>query len=69
GDAATEEVLQAWAEAYGAIADVFIQVEKKMYREAETKRGGWEGFKPFTVVKKVKESNAITSFYLKPADG
>ncbi|QWU07351.1 NO-inducible flavohemoprotein [Heyndrickxia coagulans] len=69
GDAATEEVLQAWAEAYGAIADVFIEVEKKMYREAETKRGGWEGFKPFTVVKKVKESNAITSFYLKPADG
>lgn len=40
-----------------------------MYQEAETQRGGWDGFKPFTVVKKVKESNVITSFYLKPTDG
>jgi nitric oxide dioxygenase len=31
GDAATDEVLNAWKEAYEVIAKVFIQVEKDMY--------------------------------------
>lgn len=33
-DSATEEILQAWGEAYGVIADVFISIEKEMYDEA-----------------------------------
>ena len=33
GEAATEEVLNAWAEAYGVIADIFIKVEADMYAE------------------------------------
>lgn len=69
GDAATDEIIGAWAEAYGVIADAFIQVEAEMYRQAEQQEGGWEGFRRFTVVKKVKESSVITSFYLKPEDG
>ncbi|NCU17809.1 NO-inducible flavohemoprotein [Pallidibacillus pasinlerensis] len=69
GDAATDEILKAWEEAYGEIANVFIQIEAKMYEEAALKRGGWADFKPFTVVKKVKESDEITSFYLKALDG
>ena len=32
-DAATEEVLNAWAEAYEVIAKLFIQIEKDMYIE------------------------------------
>ena len=31
GDAATDEVLSAWGEAYGVIAQVFIDVEKDIY--------------------------------------
>ena len=31
GDAATDEILNAWAEAYGEISKVFIQIEKDMY--------------------------------------
>ncbi|SES15140.1 nitric oxide dioxygenase [Gracilibacillus ureilyticus] len=69
GDAATDEIITAWAEAYGVIADVFIQVEKDMYQETADKKGGWVGYRDFTVVQKVKESDVITSFYLKPADG
>jgi len=69
GDAATDEVIEAWAEAYGIIAKVFIQVEQEMYSQAEQQPGGWEGFRSFVVEKKVKESDVITSFYLKPADG
>ena len=62
-DAATDEILSAWAEAYGVIADIFISVEKEMYEATP-----WEGYKLFTVSKKVPESELITSFYLKPAD-
>ncbi|WP_420832378.1 NO-inducible flavohemoprotein [Paenibacillus humicola] len=69
GDAATDEILAAWAEAYGVIADAFIGVEAGMYREAEAQPGGWAGFRPFTIRRRVKESGAITSFYLSPADG
>ncbi|MBB5325875.1 nitric oxide dioxygenase [Anoxybacillus tepidamans] len=68
GDAATDEVIDAWKEAYGVIADVFIQVEEQMYNEAEKKTGGWKDFRKFVVQKKVKESDVITSFYLVPED-
>ena len=36
---------------------------------AEEQAGGWDGFKEFTIVDKVKESDVITSFYLKAVDG
>lgn len=69
GDAATPEILEAWKEAYGVIANAFIGVEAEMYREAEAAPGGWSGFRPFVVERRVKESEVITSFYLKPQDG
>jgi nitric oxide dioxygenase len=69
GDAATDEIIEAWGKAYGVIADVFIQVEDGMYKETARQDGGWTGFRNFSVMKKVKESDVITSFYLSPADG
>jgi nitric oxide dioxygenase len=68
GDAATDEIINAWGEAYGVIADAFISVEAEMYDAAATQKGGWDGFRPFIVDKKVEESEVITSFYLKPVD-
>jgi nitric oxide dioxygenase len=68
GDAATDEIINAWAEAYGVIADAFISVEAEMYDAAANQRGGWDGFRPFIVEKKVEESEVISSFYLKPVD-
>lgn len=67
GDAATDEIINAWAEAYGVIADVFIQVEEELYQNAEA-NGGWRLFKPFKVANKVKENDLISSFYLEPED-
>lgn len=69
GDAATDEIINAWAEAYGVIADAFIGVEQGMYEKMENQENGWKFFKNFTVARKEKESDNITSFYLKPADG
>src|SRR5699024_5344000 len=66
GDDATNDIMNAWEEAYGVIAQVFIDIEKEMYEEAAEQPGGWDGFKDFVVVDKVKESDVITSFYLKP---
>ncbi len=68
GEAATEEIICAWADAYGVIADVFINIEKEMYDNAATQKGGWAEFKEFKVIEKVKESDVITSFYLVPND-
>jgi len=68
GDAATDEIINAWAEAYGVIADVFISIEEDLYKEAEA-NGGWRLFKPFKVAKKVAESEEVTSFYFEPEDG
>ncbi|MCI0184777.1 MAG: NO-inducible flavohemoprotein [Acidibacillus sp.] len=69
GDGATDEIIGAWAQAYGVIADAFIGVEQDMYAQVATQTGGWEGFRPFIVVKKVQESDVITSFYIEPEDG
>jgi nitric oxide dioxygenase len=68
GDAATDEIIEAWAEAYNVIADAFISVEADMYHEAAAQNGGWDGFRTFFVDQKVVESEVITSFYLKPVD-
>lgn len=68
GEAATDEIINAWAEAYGVLADIFIQREAEVYAHHEAHHG-WSGFKSFTVARKTQESDTITSFYLKPADG
>lgn len=69
GEAATDDIIDAWAQAYNVIADAFISIEAEMYDEAQNQKGGWDGFRPFIVDQKVCESDVITSFYLKPVDG
>lgn len=68
GDAATEEVVGAWAEAYQFLAEILIGREAEVYDTHRTHHG-WDGFKKFVVDRKVSESDRITSFYLKPDDG
>lgn len=69
GDAATNEVLGAWGEAYFQLADILIAAEENVYRSHEQQTGGWRGERDFTVTRKVHESAVITSFYLEPTDG
>ncbi len=68
GEAATPEILNAWAAAYGQLADVMTGRERDLYAETSTQPGGWAGFKPFRVVRRVRESEVMTSFHLVPAD-
>jgi nitric oxide dioxygenase len=69
GDAATPEVIDAWAEAYGFLAQVFIDREAAIYREQAAAPGGWNGFRSFVVARKAPESDIVSSFYLRPEDG
>ncbi|WP_059103131.1 NO-inducible flavohemoprotein [Shouchella shacheensis] len=68
GEAATDELLEAWGVAYGIIAEIFISIEKEMYEEAASTSGGWEGYRRFVVKRKEQETDLITSFYLVPED-
>ena len=68
-DVATDAVIDAWAAAYGQLADILSGAEKQMYAVQLAARGGWNGARPFTVLSKTAESAEITSFVLVPADG
>lgn len=69
GQAATDEIIDAWGKAYGFLADILINRENQIYEANAKKDGGWEGFKTFRVIRKAAESSIITSFYLAAADG
>ena len=69
GDAATPEIMDAWEEAYGDLAAIFVKKEEGIYTSNENAIGGFRGTKEFIVVDKVEESSVITSFYLKRKDG
>ncbi|MBP2280467.1 nitric oxide dioxygenase [Psychrobacter sp. PL19] len=63
GEAANDDIINAWTEAYDEIANVFIQIEHGMYEEAM-----WEGFAEFKVVEKVAAATDITAFTVVPVN-
>ncbi|MFM0039942.1 NO-inducible flavohemoprotein [Paraburkholderia strydomiana] len=66
---ATDAVIAAWAAAYQQLADLLSGLEEQIYAEREAAPGGWRGTRLFRVARKVRESDEITSFYLRPDDG
>lgn len=69
GDAATEEVLEAWGEAYWFLADLLMARESNIYARLAAAPGGWNGWRDFTVEGTMPESEVIRSFVLVPTDG
>ncbi|MDR3531115.1 MAG: NO-inducible flavohemoprotein [Rhodopila sp.] len=69
GEAATDDIVSAWAQAYGNLADILMGMESELYEESVEKVGGWKGWREFVVREKRPESDVITSFILEPADG
>lgn len=61
GEAANDDIIDAWTQAYDEIADVFIQLEADMYEQAM-----WEGFVPFEVVAKTAAAQDIAAFTVVP---
>ncbi|MCB5191425.1 NO-inducible flavohemoprotein [Methylobacillus arboreus] len=66
GDAASDELLAAWGEAYWLLADLLIEEEKVLYAATATTAGA---LMPLKVARKVFESEHIVSFYLQHPDG
>lgn len=69
GDAATDDIISAWAQAYGNLADILMGMESELTEDRAEKTGGWSGWREFVVRTKQPESDVITSFILEPKDG
>lgn len=69
GDAATDDIISAWAQAYGNLADILAGMESKLTEETAAAPGGWNGWREFIIRSKQPESDVITSFVLEPKDG
>lgn len=68
GDAVTPEIADAVVEAYQTLAEICIEREQQIYASQRNRPGGWNGLRPLRVEAKVRESDVITSFYLRPRD-
>ncbi|ALK99172.1 flavohemoprotein [Massilia sp. WF1] len=66
GDAATVPLLDAWKEAYNALARLLIEAEAEMYSTAGIEPGET---RPMRVTEVTRESENVMSFRFVPADG
>ncbi len=64
----SQEVERAWTNAYGVLANIFINREEQLYSEREKQVGGWRGKRAFSLVAKIEESELVTSFVFEPID-
>lgn len=69
GDAATDEILEAWGEAYWFLANILMARENRIYDEQKVADGGWNGWRDFRIEEIIRESSTISSFVLRPVDG
>lgn len=69
GDAANEDIVKAWTEAYTFLANIFISVEKNIAETRAAEPLGWKEWKRFKITRMVEEAEYIASFYLSPEDG
>lgn len=65
GEAATPALLEAWAEAYGLLADALIAAEKQLYAARGTQPGELRSFK---VTRLERESEFVSAYRLAPID-
>ncbi|KIG16701.1 Flavohemoprotein (Hemoglobin-like protein) (Flavohemoglobin) (Nitric oxide dioxygenase) [Enhygromyxa salina] len=68
GDAATPELMDTWAAAYGELADVCIAAERGVYEQQRVAPGGWTGLREFEVVERRALTPMITSLRVSPVD-
>jgi len=64
-----EAVLNAWGDLYTALADQCVKREEEIYKDVESRPGGWRGVRKFVVTEKTVRSKHITSFTFEPTDG
>ena len=65
----TPEIATAWSEAVLFLAGVLINAEESLYKMAETRSGGWRGWKEFRVSNIEQNTSNVKTFTFAPADG
>ncbi|WP_319380546.1 NO-inducible flavohemoprotein [Thiomicrorhabdus sp.] len=66
---AEHPALKAWGEAYGVLADIFINTESELYDASNRVDGGWKGYRPFVIKEVRQETPDVKSLRLEPKDG
>ncbi|MFC9235419.1 globin domain-containing protein [Streptomyces decoyicus] len=67
GEAVTDEVVRAWDEVYWLMAHALIAIERRLSAEAGVaEEGVW---RPYRVAARVRETDEVATFLLRPADG
>ncbi|MFJ9693851.1 globin domain-containing protein [Kitasatospora sp. NPDC101183] len=69
GEAVTPEVAAAWDEVYWLMANALIAVEGRLRAEAAAGGDPAGLWRPYTVVTRYQETEAVTTFVVRPADG
>jgi nitric oxide dioxygenase len=67
-EAATEEVIAAWSQAYDFLAYTLMSRERELYDARARTPGGWAGWRDFAFDRITPESEVVKSFYLHPSD-
>jgi nitric oxide dioxygenase len=65
GEAVTEEVAEAWDEVYWLMANALVAIERRLYQETGASGGPHE----YEVVGRLRETDDVVVFELRPADG
>ncbi|MFF2545647.1 globin domain-containing protein [Kitasatospora sp. NPDC058063] len=69
GEAVTPEVAAAWDEVYWLMANALIAVEDRLRAEVAAGGDPADLWRPYTVVARVQETEAVTTYLVRPADG
>lgn len=64
GEAVTPEVAAAWDEVYWLMANALIAIERRLYEES-----GGTAWREWEVVERVRETEDVVTFGLRPVDG
>ncbi|MER7753231.1 globin domain-containing protein [Kitasatospora sp. NPDC097643] len=69
GEAVTPEVAAAWDEVYWLMANALIAIEDRLRAESAAGGDPADLWRPYTVIARYQETDNVTTFLVRPADG
>ncbi|MEU4581994.1 globin domain-containing protein [Kitasatospora aureofaciens] len=69
GEAVTPEVAAAWDEVYWLMANALMAIEERLRAEVAAGTDQTDLWRPYTVVARHQETDTVTTYLVRPADG
>ncbi|MFH9352521.1 globin domain-containing protein [Kitasatospora sp. NPDC017646] len=69
GEAVTPEVAAAWDEVYWLMANALMAIEERLRAEVAAGADQTDLWRPYTVVARHQETDTVTTYLVRPADG